>query len=205
MNRAQLEADLVTYYDSEAAERTVRALPPEREAARSSYADLLGRENRASVLEIGSGPGRDGVALRDTGLRYTGVDLAPESVALCRQEGLDVHVASVHELPFEDDAFEAGWTMSTLLHVPDTDLDSALGEIVRVLRPGAPLAVGVWGAAQSREETWDEGTGFGPRFFSLRSDADLREQLASYGEIEEFRTWPGHGGLHYQWAVLRCR
>ena len=35
--------------------------------------------------------------------------------------------------------------MSTLLHISDARLDQALLEIRRVLRPGAPLAVGLWG------------------------------------------------------------
>ncbi|MEI8412381.1 MULTISPECIES: class I SAM-dependent methyltransferase [unclassified Kribbella] len=56
---------------------------------------------------------------------------------------LDARAASVLELPFEDRTFEAGWTMSTLLHIADEDLDDALAEIVRVLRPGAPLGIGL--------------------------------------------------------------
>lgn len=202
--RVQREADLVAYYDNELAYRVRRELSAQRLARRGAYLELLHREGRLSVLEIGSGPGRDGTAFAAAGVAYTGVDLAPGSVDACRSLGLDAHVASVLDLPFADGAFDAGWTMSTLLHVANADFDTALSEIVRVLWPGAPLAIGLWGASEGREEFWDEGADLGPpRFFSIRDDAALHASLRRFGSVEEAATWPGQGSLHYQWAVLR--
>ena len=143
--RAQRETDLVSYYNNEVRDRAVRELPASGVERRTAYLEQLANEGLHSVLEIGSGPGRDGEAFAAAGLAYTGVDLAPESVDACRALGLDAQVASVLALPFDDASFQAGWTMSTLLHVADEDLDSALAEIVRVLRPAAPLAVGLSG------------------------------------------------------------
>ncbi|MFC4946944.1 class I SAM-dependent methyltransferase [Pseudonocardia sp. GCM10023141] len=203
--RAQRESDLVTYYDNEVRARLERDLPVERVARRTDYLDLLEREERRSVLEVGSGPGRDAAAFVTAGLTYTGVDLAPGSVAVCRSLGFDVHVASVLELPFASAAFDAGWTMSTLLHVADDDLDTALAEIARVLRPGSPLAIGLWGDRQGSESRWGERPEFGPpRFFSIRTDDGLRDALQRHGTLEQWATWPGADDrLHYQWAVLR--
>lgn len=122
--RAQREIDLVAYYDNEVHHRADRELPAQRVALRKAYLELLEGEGRRSVLEIGAGPGRDGKAFAAAGLAYTGIDLAPESVAACRSLDLDAHVASVLNLPFERASFEAGWSMSTLLHVADEDLDT---------------------------------------------------------------------------------
>nr|WP_238351072.1 class I SAM-dependent methyltransferase [Kribbella shirazensis] len=161
-------------------------------------------EGRGTVLEIGCGPGRDGEAIAAAGFSYTGVDLSPASVQACRELGLQAEVASVLELPFGDATFEAGWTMSTLLHVADEDLGQALQEIVRVLRPGAPLAIGLWGDVRDSEHVWEDGKGYGPgRFFSIRSDEGLRKTLQRYGELEAWATWDDGGAMHYQWAVLR--
>jgi SAM-dependent methyltransferase len=202
--RVQRERDLVTYYDNEVHERAGRGLPPERVARRGEYIELLRAEGRRSVLELGAGPGRDGIAFAQAGLTYAGVDLAPASVGVCRALGLDVQVASVLDLPFGDGAFDAGWTMSTLLHVANADLDTALAEIVRVLRPGAPLAVGLWGGGRARDEGPRGDAAHGPaRFYSFRADEHVRAALGRHGVIERWETWPGESDLHYQFAVLR--
>lgn len=204
-SRAEREADLRTYYDNEARDRSGNELPAERVHHRDDFIGLLQQEGRSSVVEVGTGPGRDAVVFRDAGLTVHGVDLAPASVALCQQAGLDVQVGSALELPFGAGEFEAAYTASTLLHVADDDLDTALAELVRVVRPGSPVAIGLWGAPESREERWGDSAYGPPRFFSLRSDDDLRTALARHGTIETFGIWQSEydTDLHYQWAVLR--
>jgi SAM-dependent methyltransferase len=202
--RAQRESDLIGYYTNEVRARQDRELSDDRIRLRDEYLQLLHAETRSSVIEIGCGPGRDGEAFAAAGFAYTGVDLAPASVAACRALGLDAHVASVLELPFEDAAFEAAWTMSTLLHVADEDLDQALAEIVRVVRPGAPVGIGLWGDEVGREQVWQDDSGFGPgRFFSIRTDSGMQEVLAKHGTVEQWRSVGQDGPMHYQWAVLR--
>jgi SAM-dependent methyltransferase len=204
-DRERRENDLIAYYDNEVRARADRELPDARVTRRTAYLQRLHQEERHTVLEIGCGPGRDGQAIADAGFSYVGVDLAPASVDACRRLGLDARVGSVLELPFEDASFDAGWTMSTLLHVADDDLDQAMSEILRVLRPGAPLAVGLWGSATSGEQVWQDDKGFGPgRFFSTRTDDGLRATLERYGSVDEWETWndDGDGPMHYQWAVL---
>ena len=204
LERAQRESDLISYYTNEIQARGERELSASRVERRTAYLRQLEREGRRSVLEIGCGPGRDGQVLDAAGFAYTGVDLAPASVEACRSLGLEAQVASVLELPFEDASFDAGWTMSTLLHVADEDLHAALAEIVRVLRPGAPLAIGLWGDEVGGERVWRDGTDFGPgRFFSIRSDDALQKALGRHGMVEQWLTWEERGPMHYQWAVLR--
>ena len=199
-----LEADLAAYYDQEAEQRAGRGLDPRRADRREEFAQLLAAEGRRTLLEVGTGPGRDAAAFLARGMTVSGVDLSAEHVRMARAAGVEAHRASVHSLPFPDDAFDAGWTMSTLLHVPDAQLDSALTEVRRVLAPGAPLAIGVWGG-QDFEGPSVEDDIQPPRFFALRSDARLREMLARHGELERFETWPGSGANSwtYQWCVLR--
>jgi hypothetical protein len=61
--RTQRETDLVAYYDNEVRDRADRSLPAQRIAQRVAYLELVEREGIHSILEIGSGPGRDGEAL----------------------------------------------------------------------------------------------------------------------------------------------
>lgn len=203
-DRAQRESDLIDYYTNEVQDRRDRELPDARIDVRTGFVGQLHAEGRRSVVEIGCGPGRDGEAFVAAGLEYTGVDLAPASVEACRSLGLQAYVGSVLELPFEDGAFEAGWTMSTLLHVADEDLDAALAEIVRVLQPSAPLGVGLWGDEVGGERVWQDDSGHGPgRFFSIRTDSAVQAALTRHGAIEQWQDWSVGGPMHYQWAVLR--
>ena len=199
-----LEADLADYYDSEAAQRAARELDPRRVERRESFVQLLAAERRTRLVEIGTGPGRDATAFLAAGLSVSGVDLSAEHVRLSREAGVDAQVASVHQMPFADDSFDAGWTMSTLLHVPDADFDAALREICRVLRAGSPLAVGLWGGTDSEGRS-DRDEIRPPRFFSTRSHDRIQQMLGRHGAVESFQTWTSGppGSWEYQWAVLR--
>lgn len=198
------ESDLVRFYDAEAERRAARVLDRRRVERRAAFLDLLRAEGRRSVVEVGCGPGRDGVAMAGPDLTWTGVDLAPGVVATARRRGLDAVVASARALPFADASFDAAWSMSTLMHLATTDLRVALGEITRVLRPGAPLAIGLWGSHREREEVWHDGDAAAPgRFFSIRSDDTVRSMLSTVATVEDLRTWADDGDLHYQWFLAR--
>ncbi len=200
---SEAEADLRAFYDQEAALRAVRDVDPVRVGCRDAFTQQLLDEGRTSIVEIGTGPGRDLTAFRDSGLTTSGIDLSPEHVRLARAAGLDVIEASLFELPFDDALFDAGWTMSTLLHVPDERFHAAMTSITRVLRAGAPLAVGLWGGFD-REGISDFDTIKPPRFFSLRAHDRARSMLAEHGSVERFDTWThGNGQWEYQFAVLR--
>lgn len=201
-----LETALAAFYDQESVERAGRALDPRRVAHRDGFLDLVLAEGRSSIVEVGTGPGLDAAAFLERGLTVSGVDLSPAHVALARKAGVDAHVASVLDLPLPDDSFDAGWCMSTLLHVPDVDLHTALGEMARVLVPGSPVGIGVWGGIDA-EGTRAEDVLEPRRFFSIRSDDRLRELLGEHGTIERFDTWARDrtAGWHYQWCVLRTR
>jgi SAM-dependent methyltransferase len=83
--------------------------------------------------------------LHAAGLTVSGIDLSAENVRHCRERGVDARQASLFQMPFDDDTFDDSWTMITLLHVPNAQLDAALTEVTRILRLGAPLAIGLWG------------------------------------------------------------
>ena len=191
-----ISAQLREYYDQEMAERALRPLGEEREAHLADFVRLCERAGLRSVVEVGCGAGRDGVVLSASGLAYRGLDLSDASVALCRELGLDAQQGSALDLPFADDEFDAGWTMSTLMHLAGDDLTVALAELRRVIRPGGILEVGVWGSEQDRE--WSDEHG---RYFRSRTDDQLLAMLAAVGEVSAFDTWSWfEDGGHYQWA-----
>ncbi len=200
------EQDLAGSYDQQAAERDKTHGDPLRLAALGRFLDLIRSEDHRSVVEFGCGTGADGLLFTGAGLEYRSLDLSREHVRLARGKGLDAVVGSVRSLPFGTESFDAGWTMSTLLHIPNHDLDQVLGELLRVLKPSAPLAIGLW-SGDDEESLRPDDSHTPPRFFSRRSDQTLQRMLAAHGEIESFTSWPGPDpeaeDRHYQFVVLR--
>ncbi|WP_157973858.1 class I SAM-dependent methyltransferase [Desertihabitans aurantiacus] len=190
---------LLAYYAEELPTRRDRPLGPERTARLTDFTTRCHSEGLGSVLEVGCGAGRDGVALSRSGLRYAGVDLSPVGVALCREEGLTAVVASATSLPFADASVDAAWTMSTLMHLEGDDLDVAVAELGRVVRPGGLLDVGLWGADTAQERTDEAG-----RFFQQRTDDEVVALLGTVGTVESLTVWDRFAdGGHYQCARVR--
>ena len=90
------------------------------------------------VLEVGCGPGELAARVHDElGARVVAVDVSPRMVELARARGVDAVVGDVQELPFGDGAFDCAVAAWMLYHV--ADVDRALRELARVLRPGGRL------------------------------------------------------------------
>lgn len=106
----------------------------------------------ACVLEVGCGWGELAERIaREVGCRVAALDLSPRMVELALERGVDARVGDVRELPFADAAFDAVVAAWMLYHV--ADVDRALAEITRVLRPGGSL-VCVTNGVRDFEEVW---------------------------------------------------
>ena len=80
--------------------------------------------------------------LRASGVNATGIDVAPAIVAaaVARNPGLEAVVADVRLLPFAEASFDVIFSGSTLDHFETAaDIQAALDELYRVLRPGGTL------------------------------------------------------------------
>jgi demethylmenaquinone methyltransferase/2-methoxy-6-polyprenyl-1,4-benzoquinol methylase len=100
------------------------------------------------VLDVATGTAAVALELvRQTGCSVVGVDQSPEMLEEARRRLLlaaetkrvRLVEASAQELPFEDGSFD-GLTAAYLLRYLD-DLPTDLGELARVLRPGATAAL----------------------------------------------------------------
>jgi ubiquinone/menaquinone biosynthesis C-methylase UbiE len=102
----------------------------------ASQADLEGKQ----VLEVSCGAGGGASYITRT-LRpasYTGLDLNPASIDLCRRRhhlpGLDFVQGDAQDLPFADESFDAVINVEASHQYPR--FDRFLAEVARVLRPG---------------------------------------------------------------------
>lgn len=195
--------ELRAFYEHEAAARTRGAAVGRRVDAVEAFATLLADEGRTSVLDVGAGPATDARAFAERSICYVGVDLAVANGAIALERGREVIAASMFDLPLRPDSIDAGWSMSTLMHVPAGDVGRVMAEIRRPLVAGAPLGIGMWGGAGC--DLWSERDDSGARrLFSLRTADQNRSLLAVHGSIERWEVWDvGPDGWEYHFAVLR--
>ena len=107
------------------------------------------------ILDIGCGSGRHTcAAYQHEGVRVIGADQNLKDLHAAR-ERLNLHdrlgdhgggtwylsVADITHMPFADDCFDLVICSEVLEHIPDHR--QAMGEIIRVLKPGKPLVVSV--------------------------------------------------------------
>jgi ubiquinone/menaquinone biosynthesis C-methylase UbiE len=135
-------------YDQKAAARIDRSyLTPEIVNQRLCTLSGLALARGESVLDAGCGTGllleQEALAVGTEG-RAEGIDSSNDMLDLARQRCADLpqvqlQQGSVEKLPFDDASFDALSTTQCLLYV--ADLDSALQEFRRVLKPGGRIAV----------------------------------------------------------------
>jgi len=105
-------------------------------SGRGTVLRLLG-PGPGRLLDVGCGGGSHMLAFADAGWAPAGVDVSEEQLRLARARGCEVVRAPAEQLPFGDASFDAAVSMWT--HTDVEDFPTALREIARVLRPGAPL------------------------------------------------------------------
>ena len=129
---------------------------------------LLRAEGRASVLDFGAGPGHDGRAFLDDGLWFVGVDVAHGNGVLAAARDVHVLQGSMVAPPIRPRAFDAGWSMSTLMHIPEREVPQVVESMAQTLQAGAPFLVGLWGGGRGGDHI-DEAIEGERRLFSQRN------------------------------------
>jgi len=100
-------------------------------------------ERGAMVADLGCGPGWYAAVLRRAGLSVVGLDLTRAMLveARKRERRLPLVRADLVHLPFARESLDGAWARNSYFHVPARELPVALGELHRVLRRGARIAV----------------------------------------------------------------
>jgi SAM-dependent methyltransferase len=160
------------------------------------------------VLDLGCGPGHVARYLHQRDVTVVGVDLSPGMIEIARGRAPEVEfrVGDLRSLDMADASAAGGVAFYSLIHFAPAELDRALGEIARVLRPGAPLLVAVHRGSQTvhLEELWGIGIRLDFVFFEPQV---LGGALRAAGlEVVETLTRPAYKGVEaeterlYLWA-----
>jgi SAM-dependent methyltransferase len=130
----------------ESAEAWIETVGPEGDFARRFVLDApmlerVGLSGAKTALDVGCGEGRFCRLLAAKGLRTVGIDPAASLIRRAMElhpEG-DYRIAGAEALPFEDETFDLVVTYLSLIDIPD--VNGALAEMNRVLRPGGHLLI----------------------------------------------------------------
>lgn len=146
--------------------------------------DVVAEAKPKRVLDVGCGLGETTERfVKELGADVQAIDLSPRMVELTRARGIDARVGDAQQLPYADGEFDcvfAGWL---LYHVPD--LDKALSESARVLRPGGRLVASSY-FENNMDELWALIDGLGsrdPLSFSHTNGAELLKQ--HFAKVEQ--------------------
>ncbi len=195
--RHAARAATVRAYDTYASDyRAAAGMPASVRSAIERFAGRVRPGGR--VLEVGSGPGRDALAMEQAGLSVRRTDVTPAFVDLLREAG---HEADVVD-PLTDDLTDpaapgtpyAGvWADASLLHVDRDDLPRVLGRLAEATEPGGVLFAGL---KQGDGEGWSlHGSVPAPRFFTYWREEALRSALRGAGwQVVDLVREPGRNG-----------
>jgi len=94
-----------------------------------------------TALELGCGTGVFLTRVAPSGARIRGIDLSPDLLAkahvkIAALENVELDCGNAEQLPYPDGCFDAVYGSSVLHHL---HLEAALGEALRVLRPGGRI------------------------------------------------------------------
>lgn len=135
----------------------------------------------ARVLDAGCGVGRFSTELLRRGLAVDGLDASNSALKRAARHALaagagarfSVHLGDSRRMTmFEDGAFDAVLALELVCYQPDTR--ASLAELVRVVKPGRPIAVSV-------EGTFAEGRPGSAPFVRYFTSGDLRREMEDAG------------------------
>jgi SAM-dependent methyltransferase len=145
------------------------------------------------VLEVGSGRGY----LQDVVADYTGLDISPSVKRFYHKPFV---LASATSLPFEDNTYDALWSIWVLEHVPNPE--QALREMRRVVKNGGLLYLfPAWSCKPWAADGYDVRpyTAFGPGGMLIKLSIPLRQSAlyqASYTAPTRTLRWLSYEASH---------
>ncbi len=141
--RAVYDHSVAQFVEAIGTDVTPQFEAPLDRAVLTAFAELVMAGEPAPVLDAGCGPGRIAAFLAASGLDVRGIDLAPGMVEAARQAHpqIDFEVASLTDLPVENESLAAAVYWYSIIATPLEELSAVWAELNRVLRSSGQVLV----------------------------------------------------------------
>lgn len=144
-----------------------------------TFFDKFAEVTHGKILDVGSGPGRDGFLLKRKGFNVICLDASEIMLKLCEEKGLKIVLGDFSALPFENNSFGGVWAYASLLHVPKSGIRKAIDEIRRVLKKEGIFGLGL---IEGETEGYQRSAGVNmPRWFSFYKKEEVEDLLQGCG------------------------
>lgn len=133
------------------------------------------------VLDIGCGTGNYSIELSDLGCEVTGIDVSDDMLNIAREKSrikgydIDFYNMNVYDLEFEDEYFDAVFSMAAFEFVED--IERALEEIFRVIKKDGEILIG----------TINKDSKWGEFYLSKEVQKNSVFKYAKFKTLEDFK------------------
>ncbi len=149
------------------------------------------KNQKGDVIDLGSGSGRHLTKIKD-GKIYL-IDFSKKMLKLAKKKAkeknidAEFYVGRISNLPFKDNFFDAGISISSIHCTPPREHKKIIEEFYRVLKPGAKALIGVWNKDSKRfkkyesQERYIGWTDKGKRYYYLFTEKEIHKLFKDTG------------------------
>ena len=152
-------------------------------------------EQNSLLLDSGCGNGKNMEIRKD--INIVGCDISEELIKICKNKNLNVLLANIKKLPFNNNIFDGILCIAVIHHIDKfDDRLNTINELIRVLKPNKKLLIQVWAKEQKLTEkfipindqndffvTWKKDS-ITKRFYHLFTEQEVDNMLNKLQNIK---------------------
>lgn len=136
------------------------------------------------ILDLGCGSGDHSYYFLQNGLDVSAIDISDEMIKICKQKGLNAFVMDIEDLKFDDKSFDGIWSVTSLLHIPKSELPRVIDKMYKILKDNGILYVCVKEGEGENLVKDEDGS---ERFFSFWKKQKILDLFKEKFSLIEFR------------------
>ncbi|MFC1872554.1 class I SAM-dependent methyltransferase [Chloroflexota bacterium] len=185
--------DTINYYNDNAQQFFDDTYNLDMSGLYKPFSDML--PDKASILDVGCGSGRDSLYFMKLGHEVTPFDASEKMVALSSKLlGIEVLLLDFDKVDFHNQ-FNGIWACAIFLHVPKNQMPSVFSKMEQALvDDGVMYASFKYGDGEKTENG---------RFFSYYTEKSFKELLINFPKLQIIRMWETEDvrqdGNHRHW------